>query len=235
MDPRRIRTELERLRSLPEVARGFRDKANALRWANEVVPLLEFKSEYHDNFLVPLHELHANLSSYSIETRWQLMLGLVDRAIADLKYRESGISISTEPVKLATPGGTYVDSQRLNELASLESPKFDLTKLVALLRELDACHQNRCYFAVAALVRTILDHVPPIFSCGGFAEVANNYQAGKSFKESMAHLEGSARKIADQHLHAKVRSSEVLPTIVQVDFSNDLDVLLAEIVRVLKA
>jgi hypothetical protein len=50
----------------------------------------------------------------------------------------------------------------------------------------------------------------------------------------MNHLDSSARKIADQHLHAQVRNSEVLPNIVQVDFSNDLDVLLAEIVRVLK-
>jgi hypothetical protein len=50
----------------------------------------------------------------------------------------------------------------------------------------------------------------------------------------MAHLGTSARKIADQHLHVQIRRSEVVPTIVQVDFSNDLDVLLSEIVRLMK-
>jgi hypothetical protein len=232
MDLRAIRKELEKRRA--EGARGFQNKAAGLRWANEVAPLLEFKPVYHTNFILPLHELHGNLSSSSIESRWLLMLSQVDRAIADLKYREAGMSASTEPVKLLTSEGTYVDSRRLDELASLESTKFDLTKLIALLWEINACHQNQCYFAVAALVRTVMDHVPPIFGCKGFAEIANNYQGTKSFKESMTHLATSARRIGDQHLHSQIRASEILPSVVQVNFSNDLDVLVAEIVRVLK-
>jgi hypothetical protein len=234
MNPRMIRAELERLRELPEVDRGFKDKASGLRWANQIVPLLEFKPVYHANFMTALHELHAPLSQYGLVTRWQVMVSQVDRAIADLKYMEAGIFTSTESVKLPTPGGTYVDPRRLKELDSLKSAKFDLTKLVALLHELDICHQNHCYFAIAALVRAVLDHIPPILGCKDFSEVANNYGGGKSFKESISSLERSARNIANQHLHAQVRNSEVLPTIVQVDFSNDLDVLLAEIVRVMK-
>jgi len=227
-----IRAELERLRA--EVDHGFKDKASCLRWANQILPLLEFKPVYHANFTFALHELHARLSQHGLMTRLQLMISQVDRAIAELQYTESGILIAPEHVKLSTPGGSYVDPQRLTELGSLKSSKFDLTKLVVLLHELDVCHQNRCYFAVAALVRTILDHIPPILGCKTFSEVANNYNGGKSFKQSMANLERSARSIAEQHLHTQVRNSEVLPTIVQVDFSNDLDVLLAEIVRVMK-
>jgi len=49
----------------------------------------------------------------------------------------------------------------------------------------------------------------------------------------MAHLENSARRIADAHLHTQIRARETLPTATQVNFSNDLDVLLAEIVRIL--
>jgi hypothetical protein len=81
--------------------------------------------------------------------------------------------------------------------------------------------------------RAILDHVPPLFSSNTFAEVASSYPGGKSFKESMAHLEKSARKIADSHLHQRIRQQEVLPTRTQIDFSRDLDVLLGELVRVL--
>jgi hypothetical protein len=74
-----------------------------------------------------------------------------------------------------------------------------------------------------------MDHVPPIFGATSFAEVANNYAGQKSFRELMLHLEKSARKIADAHLHGQIRSRETLPTATQVNFSNALDVLLAEI------
>lgn len=163
------------------------------------------------------------------------MLTQVERAIADLKYMEAGINPSAEPVKLSTPGGTYVHPHRIEALSALKPTNFDLHKLAALLNEINVCHRNRCNFALVALVRTVIDHVPPLFGCKTFPEVANSYAGGKSFKESMIHLDNSARKIADQHLHAQVRRSEVLPNLVQVDFSNDLDVLLAEIIRISKA
>jgi hypothetical protein len=123
----------------------------------------------------------------------------------------------------------------MDELAALAAPRFDLSRLLGLLRELNDCQERHCYFAIAAPVRTILNHVPPIFEAKSFAEVANSYgDGGKSFKESMVRLDEAARSIADQHLHAMIRAREVLPTITQVDFSNELDLLLAEIVRILR-
>jgi hypothetical protein len=50
----------------------------------------------------------------------------------------------------------------------------------------------------------------------------------------MEHLDKSLRKIADAHLHPQIRKKEILPNKTQVNFSNDLDVLLSEIVRILK-
>jgi hypothetical protein len=84
------------------------------------------------------------------------------------------------------------------------------------------------------LTRSIIDHVPPIFGCKNFAEVANNYPGSRSFKESMAHLDSSSRKIADHYLHAQVRKTETLPNAVQANFSNALDFLLAEVAAVIK-
>lgn len=84
------------------------------------------------------------------------------------------------------------------------------------------------------LVRAIVDHVPPIFNAKNFAEVANNYQAPRSFSEQMRQLENSLRKIADMHLHQHIRKDEVLPLAPQVDFRAALDVLLSEMVRVLQ-
>src|SRR5207244_1781377 len=88
-----------------------------------------------------------------------------------------------EPVKLPTAGGTYVAMSRLEELRSLPAQPCDLVKLVELLREINVCHAHRCYFSLAALVRTVLNHIPPIFKFTTFAEVANNYGGGgTSFK-----------------------------------------------------
>ena len=128
----------------------------------------------------------------------------------------------------------YVHPARIAELSSLSTRAFDLTRLLELLREINICHENRCYLATAALIRAVLDHVPPIFSCRTFAEVANNVGGSKSFRESMAYLDNSARKIGDQHLHVQIRKSEVLPTSTQVDFSPALDLPVSEIVRILK-
>lgn len=138
------------------------------------------------------------------------------------------------PVATARRPGDFVDKTRLDELRVIETKTFDLRKLIALCEELDRCYRAECYHAVAALTRSLIDHVPPIFRCANFGGVANNYAGSRSFKESMRHLEESARKIGDAHLHTQIRRRETLPTRTQVDFSSDLDVLLAEVVRILK-
>jgi hypothetical protein len=120
----------------------------------------------------------------------------------------------------------------LRELASSE---FDFQKLVRLCEELNSSYDNGNYYATAMLTRGVLDHVPPLFGHKTFAEVANNYSGGgRSFKEAMQHLEGAARKISDGHLHMPIRKSETLPTPQQIYCGSQIDVLLAEIVRIMK-
>jgi len=125
----------------------------------------------------------------------------------------------------------YVSESRINELAEIEHSKYDLTKLIELLHELNIANNHQMYIVVAMIVRSILDHIPPILECSTFSEVTNNYQSGRSFKKSMLHLQNSLRNVADSFLHQQIRKSEVLPTFSQIDFRADLDVLLAEIVR----
>ena len=50
----------------------------------------------------------------------------------------------------------------------------------------------------------------------------------------MQHLNRSMRNIADGILHEQIRSKELLPSPQQVDFRQDLDRLLGEIVRISK-
>lgn len=128
----------------------------------------------------------------------------------------------------------YVAPSRISELKNLPSGDFDLTRIIQYCIEIDSSYINSNFLAVAALTRALIDHVPPIFEFDRFSKVTSNYSGTRSFKESMKNLDTSARKIGDAHLHTQIRSSEVLPTSVQVDFKNELDVLLSEIVRILK-
>jgi len=128
---------------------------------------------------------------------------------------------------------TLIADSRLTEMRKLVSARFDFKKLIRLCEELNTAYSEGCYFATAMLTRGLLDHVPPLFGYNTFSEVANNYSGGgKSFKEVMQHLENAARKVADAHLHMPIRKSETLPTAQQINFGSQLDVLLAEIVRI---
>jgi hypothetical protein len=128
----------------------------------------------------------------------------------------------------------YVAASRLDELVKIDSRDFDLQKLVQLCVELNAAYRVGSYMSVAMLVRSIVDHVPPIFSCNSFAAVGSNYGGSTSFKSSMQHLDKSLRKIADSHLHTQIRRTESTVTAQQVSFSADLDVLLSEVVRLIR-
>ena len=130
--------------------------------------------------------------------------------------------------------GHFVNPARIAELQAVKSSTFDLTKLIQICHELNNAHISKSYISIIMLTRGLIDHVPPLFGATSFAQVASSYGGTKSFKDSMQHLENSSRKIADQHLHSHIRKKEVLPNFTQVDFSNDIDVLLAEIVRIVK-
>lgn len=125
----------------------------------------------------------------------------------------------------------YVHPSRIEELKVLSHVDYDATKLAGLCEELNTCSSGHAYHAVAMLVRAILDHVPPVFGMATFAEVANNFSGGRSFKASMQNLEKSSRNIADMHLHTQIGPKESLPNETQVNFRNDLDVLLQEIMK----
>lgn len=140
-----------------------------------------------------------------------------------------------KPLPLAPGAKPYVDHARIIAFQSIGTGTWDFARLIELCREINIAAANRCHMTTAMLLRTILNHVPPVLGLTTFAEVASNYggpKTNRSFKASMQHLEGSLRNIADMHLHSPIRSREDVPTAVQVDFAADLDVLLGEVIRV---
>ena len=104
-----------------------------------------------------------------------------------------------------------------------------------LCKELNQVSTVANILSPSLLVRAIIDHIPPVFECKNFSEVANCYKGGtKSFKKSMITLDNSLRNIADNTIHSQIRKKEVLPTSLQSDFTPELDLLLSEIFRILK-
>jgi hypothetical protein len=140
-----------------------------------------------------------------------------------------------QKAKVSTLGDEvyYVDLQRIEDIRSLQAT-FDTCKLVRLCEELNICFSNKAFFATAMLLRSVLDHIPPVFECKSFSELSNNFPGPKSFKSSMKNLQDSSRNISDAILHLHIRKKESLPAANQVDFKADLDVLLAEVHRILR-
>jgi len=127
----------------------------------------------------------------------------------------------------------FVDPERIDELKNLTNVNFDFCKIIKYCEEINTCYTNECYLAVAMLTRAIIDHIPPIFNASNFQNVYAQY-VNQSFKEQMTHLDKSLRKIADSYLHTHIRKKEILPNKTQVNFSQDIDVLLAEVCRKIK-
>lgn len=127
----------------------------------------------------------------------------------------------------------FVDPMRIAELQRLSKHhacKWDFSKLARICGELNIAHAHDCFYSVAMLSRAVADHIPPVFGARSFAQVAANV-TGKSMKDSMQHLESGLRKIADGYLHEHIREKETTPGPVQVDYRQQIDQLLAEVIR----
>lgn len=149
--------------------------------------------------------------------------------------KEYDLEIKNNQEASNLPEFDYVDKSRIDELQSVSNNgKYDLKRLLRLIEELNSNWKDANYYSTAMLVRAIIDHIPPIFNCKSFKEVCNNYKGSKSFKEATQNLQLSLRNIADSHLHSHIKKEEMLPNKTQVNFSNTLDLLLAEAIKNLK-
>ena len=150
------------------------------------------------------------------------------------KYSDRRVYISNlyklQPANLSSQvgGSHFVDPRRLQEIKDKRG-SYDYKKLAQMLGEINFAYSNMCHLSVIILIRAILNHIPPVFGYMTFKEVSSNY--GKSsFKSIALKLEESSRKIADSYLHDPIRKRESLPTKTQVNFSQELDYILGELI-----
>ena len=214
------------------------------QWLMETFPDSGFAAEWAALLPIDLglplqtpSQLQRIAATNAIDNRLRWLAGLPNKATLHAmtmpqQVNKQSLDAGRREVKLSTTSRAVVDPARIEALGQLSSQEFDLSKLIRLCEELNLAFATESYLAMAMLTRAIVDHVPPIFGKQTFAEVASNH-GGATLKREFTNLHTTSRNIADLHLHSQIRRKEVLPTITQVDASNSLDVLLAEIIGIL--
>lgn len=191
----------------------------------------EKKTELANLIIENLFFLLKSLDNYPEGKKYEIITRRINNIIAHINTKHSrliGGKISSKHKSI-----TYVSPQRIKELSQIESSQFDMSRLIRMLEELNIAYINDAFISCGIIVRSILDHIPPIFGKTNFKTFASQCQ-GKTEKKLMGNLENSSRKIADSLLHSPIEKREILPTEIQVDSKKELDVLLAKIVKELK-
>jgi len=133
---------------------------------------------------------------------------------------------------------SLIDPERIEELRRLIGCKPDPRRLVRICEEINIAFDNDCWMSAGLLTRTLINHVPPVFEQPNFEAVANNYggdpKKQRTFRDNAKKLQEVAKNIGDLIAHEQMRPVESLPARTQVDFSNELDVLLQEVARLLR-
>lgn len=126
-----------------------------------------------------------------------------------------------------------VDPSLIGRLEESKSSNYDVASIVRMCREINSSFAHGNVLAVALLMRTVLNHVPPVFGHNTFEQVVASM--GKSLKESFEHLEKGLRKIADFYTHKKIGAFESYPSAVQVEpYKPQFELLLHQVESQLK-
>jgi hypothetical protein len=100
--------------------------------------------------------------------------------------------------------GAYVDTQAIAAIkAHHASDLFDWAKLLRLIDELNDNYARGSTYAAHAVLRAILDHIPPLLGCATFTAAANNYPWSRTDKAYMRRLL-DFRLQADDAMHRQI-------------------------------
>ena len=217
--------------------RALRDELVADEMVAELLPEFIIECRSTRDFWNYIHRAFGSYAGRSQYIEAQLLP--IERQFRPERAMSPGIRppevrIEYSPIRPPSLGiHEFVSETRIAELRAIKTSAFDVHKLIRMCEEVNVTYTEGAFLATAMLTRAILDHIPPIFGMSNFTQVANNYAPNKSFKEVMQRLDQAARKIADGYLHQHIREKETLPTQQQINFAAEIDVLLAEIVRIL--
>ncbi|MEU2748105.1 hypothetical protein ABZ613_17765 [Streptomyces collinus] len=121
----------------------------------------------------------------------------------------------------------YVNEDLIKELEDKQGQtRLSPDKLVQLMRELNACFRDGHAYACHALVRAIIDHVPPILGQKSFQAAASNYawptEADRKYAKKLLEFKNQA----DDVMHRQIRISRGVITMHDVPLSSYINALL---------
>jgi hypothetical protein len=102
---------------------------------------------------------------------------------------------------------------------------FNYKKLICLLNELNSNYELKNVYSSLALIRAVLDHIPPILGCSSFEEVVNNYHWTRVDKK---YMEALSKDASDDALHRQISKKEDLLDMLNIQNSIAINVLLQE-------
>lgn len=150
--------------------------------------------------------------------------------------RQSIMESVTEPTEVSVvsaPQSSYASLELIKKLELLDQKPLFTRKLTTLLDELNVAYESNMVYACHALLRAVLDHVPPIFGSKDFNAVADNYSWGRTDKAHMKALK-DFRNSADDALHKQIRKTDVLLELQGIPNHRALNVLLNEAVELIE-
>jgi hypothetical protein len=184
--------------------------------------------------LLTLHHWGTVGSSRSPEGGgWELWLGPEVRRFKDVRSVEEFIDarvswcedeqLRLQPqlaalVEEHVEGGVsgpraYLNPRVLDQIRSAPQGRWDTTKLIALAEEVDACAQAGHVYASHAVLRALLDHVPPLFGYQTFSAVVSSHPWGRTDKRYVGRL-STFRDQGDDALHRPISAS---PDLLMLD------------------
>lgn len=129
--------------------------------------------------------------------------------------------------------GSYVSLGLISELEKLTNEKFDTTKILQFLIEINLNYQQQNIISTSLLLRAFINHIPPIFGKENFESFVNHLKL--STKSILLPLQEQLRKIADYHTHMTISKKEFRPSILQIEpFKAGFELLIQEIIRELQ-
>lgn len=147
----------------------------------------------------------------------------------------SAATLSPDPPVAVAP--VYVDESLIKELeAKNTTSEWDVTKLVQLLRELNSNFAAENPYACLALLRAILDHVPPVLKAPDFDQAASNFKWGQTNKSTdrvYAMKLKDARALGDDALHRQIRRKSDLIGMEDVPPRRYLNAILPHVIDAL--
>jgi hypothetical protein len=143
----------------------------------------------------------------------------------------SAVTPPAAPSQLATPiNNSYVNQRIINDIRIKDGKsQFNVAKLLRLIEELNDNFERRNSYAAHALLRAILDHIPPILGQPDFNAVANNYSWTRTDKRYLKKLL-DFRNQADDALHRQISAQADLLDLDDMPASVNVDRLLQECV-----